>query len=767
MALDFLPEQETVQKQYYTGIGEYNEQYKNSNLNKIYKKIINQKKIRAGFEDNWYDVWYDSMNAGSEWSIWFKTREWFECCIESPDLLVRDIKIVDWVIYMLVDNRDTDWNWHSYLQYNCTALKRRTDCDYYIDWKCSDTLNTIEFDTTQPWRPCNNIAPWFCTYKKLLTTYWPKNYRSQWKASIEVKLVGNNLYSYVTSSNPLTIGSYIYFNFSTTETNVVWYWRKIISYDGATNKYLLDSNIPVPTWNLVDWYIDDNMYYTERGWLWHTLLYVNGNGVVQLHEVDCTTWQWQATYVPKTYDPQWIWSNIDCNASWWEQIHSIFSFADQFWFIKWTKLFLSEWWADAFLTSELFNLNKDYQDVVEFWQYAYLLWPEWFGVMYRFFDSTWKAFYRIVDTEDWLPYFNKYSYIKHRWAFYIGTEDRYGSLRWNALYVNPSDRWWWQYDFSIWYSILSRDFITKEFRAINKRRWDIITVSEIDDSIVIFANAWMQSSTKWTNIFFYDTDDKFWHQRTVCWKQISWYKHWIRFHNHISKEWGNNDWWNTITSILWISFWQQSIFSPKWIQWIHFGLNYDSFTTDQSHIYESINFQWYNRNRRHRLSSTYLDNLWTYRHTWNWTPLNKEATNNLMLKMPLSLWLYWGNGISNTKVEELTLAKHIDVLCSYRPDNIKECVDDCLWNELTERTNMYDAENWYRFEIAKFAPHYFHIGDQADHMYIEFVAHTPDVISFIGYMIVYHYVPRDNLTMWWNTITTNNLKNISCKKEIC
>jgi hypothetical protein len=52
MALDFLPEQETVQKQYYTGIGEYNEQYKNSNLNKIYKKIINQKKIRAGFEDN-------------------------------------------------------------------------------------------------------------------------------------------------------------------------------------------------------------------------------------------------------------------------------------------------------------------------------------------------------------------------------------------------------------------------------------------------------------------------------------------------------------------------------------------------------------------------------------------------------------------------------------------------------------------------------------------------------------------------------------------
>ena len=53
MALDFLPEQETVQKQYYTGIGEYNEQYKNSNLNKIYKKIINQKKIRAGFEDIW------------------------------------------------------------------------------------------------------------------------------------------------------------------------------------------------------------------------------------------------------------------------------------------------------------------------------------------------------------------------------------------------------------------------------------------------------------------------------------------------------------------------------------------------------------------------------------------------------------------------------------------------------------------------------------------------------------------------------------------
>ena len=109
MALDFLPEQETVQKQYYTGIGEYNEQYKNSNLNKIYKKIINQKKIRAGFEDNWYDVWYDSMNAGSEWSIWFKTREWFECCIESDDILVRDIKIVDWGIYMLVDVKDSDW----------------------------------------------------------------------------------------------------------------------------------------------------------------------------------------------------------------------------------------------------------------------------------------------------------------------------------------------------------------------------------------------------------------------------------------------------------------------------------------------------------------------------------------------------------------------------------------------------------------------------------------------------------------------------------
>ena len=59
MALDFLPEQETVQKQYYTGIGEYNEQYKNSNLNKIYKKIINQKKIRAGFEET--DMMYDTI----------------------------------------------------------------------------------------------------------------------------------------------------------------------------------------------------------------------------------------------------------------------------------------------------------------------------------------------------------------------------------------------------------------------------------------------------------------------------------------------------------------------------------------------------------------------------------------------------------------------------------------------------------------------------------------------------------------------------------
>lgn len=33
MAIDILPEQEIVQKQYFTGVGEFNPQYQNSNVN--------------------------------------------------------------------------------------------------------------------------------------------------------------------------------------------------------------------------------------------------------------------------------------------------------------------------------------------------------------------------------------------------------------------------------------------------------------------------------------------------------------------------------------------------------------------------------------------------------------------------------------------------------------------------------------------------------------------------------------------------------------
>lgn len=774
-SIDYLPQQDVAQRQYFTGIGEYTAQYQTSNVNAIRHKLINQVKTRPAWELNSYQSWYDSYDTGIENFSAFKKREWFVECVSTNWNIVLDEEVFEWNRWYLVTNPVYD---RVRLEVECNSVINTTACDEFLDGECKDRK---KLDRRTSWSFQDICWTWdveydfnSCTWQKFAKTYGPKGKPiafTKWK--IRHDIVGNQVFSTIVADINVPSWSWAYFNYSSNPNIVVGYMRQVrwtYEYENWTSwiwldwfHYWLDQWTTEITkdanWNTINTFkkfSNSNSTYIEQWdveiWffeeVWDTLSFSTANGAVQIHWGNCD--EYYSTFYPWTH----TYSIRDGVCDKWtgSVISSFFTFAWKNWFMKWGLMFLAEWGNDFWLFIwATFNLTEEYNDFVEVGQYWYLLGPRSMSILYRAFTNTWQVVYQLITTDNWLWYFNRYSYIKHRGWFYIATADDEWRPVVSALYVNPFDRGGWYFSFDIGYSTISKWRANQDFHMINKRRWDVLTMSTKWNELLMFANNWRRP---WTKLFIYDTDDKFRHIRNICWKNLRGYKDCVWFDNNISINKWQTDWWEDITWIKWFMFWQTSTFSPKWITWMYMSVNYESVITDKSWIRIDMDFNGYSRSKRMPIRSTYTNNLWRLRGTWISDEKDREA---LKLEwMSLDLMLMWGNALWKAKDVELELYKDLDTYCSYTYKWIKECISLCL-DENCPKNNILDPENNSLITVSKFANLYMHIGDEANKIYVEFVDEWTDDISLNWYELQWQFIQRDNLVISQNVLTVNNL----------
>lgn len=794
--IDYIPQQDVTQRQYFTGIWEYTAQYQTSNVNWIRHKLINQQKTRPAWELNSYQSWYDSFDTWIENYSAFKKREWFISC-EAPNTnIVLDEMLYEWNrFYLVTDPRYTK----VWIEAECWSSVTTQWCDTFLDGWCK-ARNPLCRDTAKDLFPsweesfqdvCIECSNWITKYdfnpcigQKFTSTYGPKWKPiafTKWK--IRHDIVGNQVFSSVRTDINVPAWSRAYFTFSNNQNIVVWYMRQVkwtYEYSNWTSwiwlewfHYWLDQwttdVIKDANWNITNTFkkfSDTNSTYIEEWdveiWFfserWNTLTFATANWAVQIHWYDCesyfsTFYAWTHTYTADgdKCNP-WIWSNIQ----------SFFTFAWKNWFIKDGWMYIADGANDlAIFTWAAIDLAEEYNDFVEVWQYGYLLWPNSMAILYRAFTNTWQIVYQLITTDNGMWYFNRYSYIKHRGWFYMAFADDTWRPVVAALYVNPFDRWWWYYSFDIGYSIISKWWANQDFHMINKRRWDSLTMSTKNNELLLFANSSWEEELN-TKVFIYDTDDKFWHIWNVCWNKIKFYKDGVWFHNIVSINSWKTDWWNEITWVKWFMFGQWSSFSPKWITWIYMSLNYESVITNKSWIRMDMEFDWYMRSKRHPIWSKYISNLNSIK--WTWIANEKDIDAILYDNMPMDLILMWGNWFGKPKEVELSLNKDLETFCSYTYKWVKECVTDCL-DECKDNTknNILDVEDNHLFTLAKWVNLLYVVNDSANKIYIEFVDEWTDDISLNWYEVQRQFMQRDNLVHAQNVLTVNNIKKpINC-----
>jgi len=798
MAIDYLPEQDVTQRQYFTGIGEYTPQYQSSNVNAIYSKIINQKKVRPAWELNSYQSGYDSFDTGIENYTSFDKRDGFTECGTGGESVILDEILYEGNRWYLVASPNLKTAW---LEVECDSSITTDKCDQYLKNSCASRKKVCrhKIQPTQDTRvpsiedaciDCSVGEYTFnpCVGQKFASTFGPKgNPLAFVKAKIRHDLDGNVVVASIKSGITVPIGARAYMAYSSNTNIVTWYMRQVkgtYRYSDGSTGVLLEGNhfglsVGVASSKTQTTEVDgvttsstvtsvtlaDGQTYVEEGdveiWFFpergNTISFCTANGVVQVHAGNCDGYYSTLYSATHTFRPDAANFNT-CVYGKGTNITSFFTFAGKNGFMQDGGMYLAEG-ANEFwvFTGAAIDLSEEYNDFVEVGQYGYLLWPTSMAILYRAFTNTGELIYQLVTTDNGLGYFNRYSYVKHRGGFYITISDDEGMPITAALYVNPYDRGGGLFSFDIGYSPISKWWTNQEYKMINKTRGDNITMSTRSWEILIFATSGRRPLTK---VIIYDVDDKFWHVRNICGRCIKFYKDGVWFSQGVHKNVGTTDWWEWITGVKGFIFGQSSIFSPKMITGMYFNINYESLITDKSWIRISMDLDGYERNKWMPIRwATYLENLNSLRGTGQSNEKDREAT--VFANMPLDLQLMAGNGIGKSKDKELELFDDLDTFCSYTYTGIKECIADCL-GENTAKNNILDAEDNNLFRVSKFGTLYMHIGDQANKIYIEFVDEGTDHISLNGYELMWQFIQRDNLVNAQNNITTNNMLRPKC-----
>lgn len=749
---NIMPEQDVGWMQEYIGQPAYDNQNGITNVNVIFSKLINVKKTRPSWEYNWYLDWFAQTprENGNYQNRWYEKRDWFsECWSYTDDDLtwwnVKDIATRQWERYFMYVNND----WTKLRVYKQCWWNRQIDCDSYLLSCCEWHYISIpkfnwekDFDTT----PCSS--------HKFVHTFWPKQLSNtdaiwcEWK--LRAYRIWNTIVHMLYNSiwRPITIRPWQYIYWYDSEWDaIMWRYRSAKWYITHEWKSGIQLNGFVPwlvatlDW-LTDWdYVETSgLCYKIYETVWETLSFAWDWWAYQIHNASCEESDSDIT-------PYWAMFSDSLYA---ENINSLFTYWWALWYIAWDVLYISEWWQNPWVFTNIIWQDAVYTDVIEYGNYWYLMWPDSFWILYKLTYQNWTSEYRISKTDKWEWYFNKWSYYGHRWAFYVATHDDKWYATIKSLFLNQQyDKGNGLYTFDVWYSTISNNFIQDHIATANVFHWDKIYFShEWDELIITITDNRIWYKPQYTKMLRYNSLDKDWVVRMICWLHITHYKHWCYYWDWLFiNEW-DTDVWNEIKEIIWITFWQLNPDKAKLIDSISITIGNHSRIWSDSYFLKEVDYQWYRLRKKEKnyFSSEYVNNLIDQENLILADKYDHIEQGKLFKNMPLWFVLNWWNG--HTTVEDLrTTRNEMQVYCAYNKYHYWVCTDCCKEHSPNEQccdvvwesrpNNMYDNDDEHVLVLSRFCTLWQKINNMWNAFYFEYIIWGKDNLQFFKYAIMW------------------------------
>lgn len=750
--------------QFYSATLDYNIWEFISNVNFNFHKIINSYPVNLPQMNTGYEsvFWQNRREHGNKKWFWLRKREWFTKCFEIEWRHITDIYNHQWTRYaMLVSD---DWlqkrifkQCYATVRYWCYTDTSDTCCE----WQWKEITKNHKDLTTKP------FPNYPCVYDKFVPIKWPvwkSKYSScRWVIAnvLEWNAVKSVLYELDDYGNKIPISvdiwDWIYVYDNNWVKAVIWQSLQTSWYD-VTNQRL---EFGEKFWA---WITNEVTDFNEDSWIteykkqfvcfkifkdyWNSFAFATADWIIQWNNDSCDSWQdSEFTIFGETkfdsvdstvFNPSYIKSmaNVDwwlsyLTATWWLFFNYPWSVANQS--LHWTA-----YW-DPLITIEWRDVMLPVQD------YVMLFGPNSIGIAYKTGknNQTWKISWEFQKVLNDIWYFSRDAVLNFREQVYFVDQD----TKFWRVNIKPYDTWLWTVRFQLDLDDMSLHRVNTDFRMMNRKQWDQISLHKTDFEILVFmTDNRHNSSPRNTKVLLFDDEHKFWHRWMICWIDLRHYAHWCWYWDEVYSNRWDTDNGNPIKQIISMNFWDTSMFTLKEIAFLKTALWYHSRITNDTILKISADTGWYRATKKikHLHRAKYLSWLNKLRKSW----MTDEAMNEKFFHWtPTWLWIYWGNGVWLVEDIRHELTKEFEQYCSYE-NVITEVVpcpcktnpeitahaDWCTINPDKTQNFEDDTEQQY-FTPSKYAVIKSNLGYQCHNIHIEMIANNKDEIEFLWWFI--------------------------------
>ncbi len=522
-----------------------------------------------------------------------------------------------------------------------------------------------------------------CIYDKFVIADWVKwKQIDDWWCVLKTEVVWNELVHSFVSDWSISSSSWDYvFIYDWTyawqvadvlqnnwSTWIVWWWRA-----GMYNVWMPEVENVMWSWvdvidiiTKVKWSTEqtstDHKYKIFKSY-WPIINFATLDGIFHLHynEGKPSTSVFTYNYFTHSVTNDWEIEPIKA-ITWFNHFDSNINFLEnRKWIISSWLIWYNKFYFTSFNSKELGN---DYTHIVNFQAYMILLWPShtavfknvyrWDGVMdFAFFELSSKKWYFSKDSfdSDWsmLAIFtntNKAYVLQLEYVWAITSESDL------SVWFTFNPVWSYQFSEYVW----ERQNLDPDYEDVNLNYEDW-------EMRICVSPKYKDNNCVGTKIYLSDLQMKFWYQWIINWEKINWYSSWMWYGESIYYlEWDKDN-WKYYPTVAWMFFWEQTLFSPKKIDYARLAIWSDSYITNWN-TKRLIDLYMEDRNKKF-----VYDQLWTTSYVQYIMKSKDHGEWDVMFDLPIDMQVEWGNGVWIDNSKSPTIHNLISEFFDYNPES--------------------------------------------------------------------------------------------------
>lgn len=644
-------------------------------INDSYHNIINYTPSKPSFMNNSYKtkvkIWeleesnFDFFALKKR--LWFNPIKFYERDQQEENLIeqtdqedreVTDVAILDWYRYLFVVTKDRQ-KMRVYKQIWVTP----TSCwdKPTTDIRAGNYVNITKYDYEYDWSSyTKDYFPFDkCVSDKFVKSDWVKwSPISEWNCSLSNNIVWNELVTTFFSDDVISCsaGDYVFIYdwtywwqvadclVNNWNSVIIWWWR---AWMYNVWKPITKTNIS-DVWDIID-EITTVEWATEEVSSWHKykifksysqiLNFATLDGIFHLHNDE-----WRPSTFEVTYNK---YTHTVTNSGTFEPIKRVMSFIhydSNIFFLERNNWILSWWlyWYNKFYftSSNSKELVSSYTDMLKFQWYIVLLGPSHVWVFNAIYKDQWILDFAYFMLSDKKWYFSRDSFDVEsgNLAIYTNTKKLYTlSLEyvWNVTSDADLSKWF-QFNPVWWFNYMPE---WGEMDMLDSEKDDVSLSYEDWELRIMVSPKYNEWNCVWTKIYQTDLKNKFQYTWIIKWIKVSWFKNWIRYWEDLYYlEWDKDNWEYFKTSIS-MFFGEQTLFSPKYIDYMRLGIWSDSYITNWNTkmIIDIMMDDWKNQFVYDQLWTTnYVKYIMKAKDHWEWETI---------YDMPIDIEVMWWNWV--------------------------------------------------------------------------------------------------------------------------